>query len=842
MKTVTQIEEASLSSGLETTAMGMVLNATSFNHIINSLYKNPLGAIIRELTTNALESHMVANTTRKVAIQLPTTLDHNFVIRDFGTGLDDEEVQKYLNTLFSTSKDKDNNLMGGFGLGSKSPLALVDTFNIISIKNGLKNNYAWIKEPGKLPSLVHLDDEEDRNERTDEDDGIKIVIPLGSSTKIAQSSLQKKVEEEARKQLLGFSGKFMFVDNIHEKHYTSLNDITHTIIKEKLVLDLDHVAVFSRDKDTYYYEHQTTLVLIGGVNYPFDSSYRTHVYSLFKYFLNPNSSYIICLKAPIGSLDLPMSREEILTTAKNEQVLKDTAAAAAIDIADHIKSLNINLDVSLASFYKQLKAIQTNMKNTSAVQFNLEVSQTTFEQKDTALIQLYNDLDNKNYNGKLQVRHLKDERLASNILQALSNSGKLTVNVFDSKGDRTRFSNGYNPYIHDAPHSFLVTTSPLPSNISHRLLYNFAKEKLQIKNRLVVIQLDESLHKQFECVMEIIKAHGDYVLQDSHEDLGSLDLQALADYKEEIKLLAKSGRASSTRTTLDYIPGARFSKITGNERFYVSANQLQIHFDDTKISALENSLTGKRIPIGPEYLDKANPVFLTTDSILPVDLTAYTDPKDPVGAHGLRHPTSFNTGKRALFAPMKDCVILKVTEASYNGCLSRLEDAGFTVYTQSNKFVLNRPTLKDIPPKSLGDKIVRATMDTYLNKLGVWSRSYEAISKTTVETMNDLLSKQITDPIYLAACQASIDEIRKKKDGEIFRLYPIDLNEYKGYDEVHVQDMGKKLAINLLQEVTNKPDTELHRNLYDLVNSGLKKEIFDQIMANLIKFASQGKP
>ena len=96
MKTVTQIEEASLSSGLETTAMGMVLNATSFNHIINSLYKNPLGAIIRELTTNALESHMVAKTNRKVAIQLPTTLDQSLVIRDFGTGLDDEEVQKYL--------------------------------------------------------------------------------------------------------------------------------------------------------------------------------------------------------------------------------------------------------------------------------------------------------------------------------------------------------------------------------------------------------------------------------------------------------------------------------------------------------------------------------------------------------------------------------------------------------------------------------------------------------------------------------------------------------------------------------------------------------------------------
>lgn len=841
MKTVTQIEEASLSSGLETTAMGMVLNATSFNHIINSLYKNPLGAIIRELTTNALESHMVANTNRKVAIQLPTTLDQSFVIRDFGTGLDDEEVQKYLNTLFSTSKDKDNNLMGGFGLGSKSPLALVDTFNIISIKNGLKNNYAWIKEPGKLPSLVHLDDEEDRNEKTNEDDGIKIVIPLGSSTKIAQNSLQKKVEEEARKQLLGFSGKFMFVDNINAKHYSDLNDITDTIIKEKLILDLDHVSVFSRDKNTYYPDSATTLVLIGGVNYPFDHSYRTYVQSLFKYFVNASREYIICLKAPIGSLELPMSREEILTTANNEAVLRTASEQAAKDIAKHIKSLNIDLDVSIADFYKQLKTVTANMKNSNGVQFNLEISQQTFEDKDKALIKLYNDLDNK-YNGSLRINHLKGESLPSNLLQALSSSGKLIVNDYDKHGDRNRFSNGYSMYVHDEPRSFLVTTSPLPNNVSHRLLFNFAKEKLQIKNDLVVVQLDDTLHAQFDCVMDIIKAHGEYFFPVGHEYFGVLDTQALADYKEEVRLLAKSGKAPITRSTLDYIPGARTSVITGNgETYYISNNQLQIVFSDDKVSALEDSLTGKRIPIGPEYIDAKYSVFLTTDSVLPVDLTAYTDINDPVDSKtGLRYPKSFKTNKAGLFAPMKDCMILKVTQASYQGCLKRLEDAGYTVYTQDNKFVLNRPTVADIPPKKLGEKILKSTFDTYLNKLGLWSRSHKTISKTTLETVNNILSKHITDPVYLKGCEETLTSLNNPE--EIFRLYPSCLDEYKGYDEVAIQSLGSNLAIHLLKEVTTKPDTDFNRNLYDLVNAGLNKEIFDQIMANLIQFASQGKP
>lgn len=837
MKTVTQIEEASLSSGLETTAMGMVLNATSFNHIINSLYKNPLGAIIRELTTNALESHMVAQTTRKVAIQLPTTLDQNLIIRDFGTGLNDEEVQKYLNTLFSTSKDKDNNLMGGFGLGSKSPLALVDTFNIISIKSGLKNNYAWIKEPGKLPSLVHLDDEEDRNERTSEDDGIKIVIPLGSSTKISQNFLQSKVEEEARRQLLGFSNQIMFVDNIHEKHYADLNDISHTIIKEKLVLDLDHVALYKKDSNTNYPHSNTMLIMIGGVNYPFSDSYRTYVRSLSKYFIDAESDYIMCLKAPIGALELPMSREEILTTSHNEQVLQKAAEDAGVDIAKHIKSLNIDLDVSLSDFYKQLKNV--NGVNTNGVQFNLKISQQTFEEKDKPLHALCNRLNGTH--PKLNISNLLGERMPSYLLQTLTSSGNMTVNIYDKNGTREKSSNGYGLYIHHTPKTFIVTTSPLPSNISHRLLFNFIKDKLQSKHDIVVIQMDDKYHAHFEVVMKAIKAHSEYFLQEQHEYLGVLDTKAVADFKEEIRILNKTaGRTITTRASLDYIPGVRISNITGVQSLSVYSCKLHMNFTDDKINALEDALTGKRIPIGPQYIDIKHPILLTHSTTLPIDLQEFADPKDPVSVGALRIPKDFTTHKQSLYKPMKDFKVLKVASASYNACLARLEDAGYTVYTEDKPYKLSRPTFADIPPKNLGDMLVSKIMDTYTNKLGLWSRSHDSIADTTVKALQDLAKKQITDPSYQTAVQATLVALNKKSD--VFRLYPSSLEEYKGYDQAVVKVMADKLAIDLLQEVTTKPDTEFNRNLYDLVNSGLKKEIFDKIVSNLISIASQGKP
>lgn len=835
MKTVTQIEEASLSSGLETTAMGMVLNATSFNHIINSLYKNPLGAIIRELTTNALESHMVAKTNRKVAIQLPTTLDQSLVIRDFGTGLDDEEVQKYLNTLFSTSKDKDNNLMGGFGLGSKSPLALVDTFNIISIKGGLKNNYAWIKEPGKLPSLVHLDDEEDRNERTTEDDGIKIVIPLGSSTKISQTSLQSKVEEEARRQLLGFSNQIMFVDNINEKHYADLKDITSTIIKEKLVLDLDHVSLYKKDPNTNYPHSNTMLIMIGGVNYPFADCYRTYVRSLSKYFIDAESDYIMCLKAPIGALELPMSREEILTTSHNEKVLQKAAEDAGVDIAKHIKSLNINLDVSLADFYKQLKNI--NGATTNGVQFNLKITQDTFEEKDKPL----HSLSKRLKGSKLNISSFLSERMPSNLLQALTSNGDMTVNIYDKNGTRDKYSFGYGMYIHNEPKTFVVTTSPLPSNVSHRLLFNFIKDKLKSKHDIVVVQMAEKFHQHFEVAMKAIKTHSEYFLQEQHEYLGVIDTKEIAAYKEEIRLLNKTaGRTITTRASLDYIPGVRISNITGAQSLSVYSCKLHMNYTDTKINALEDALTGKRIPIGPQYIDIKHPILLTHSTTLPIDLQEYADPKDPVSVGNLRNPKNFSPHKQSLYTPMKDFKVLKVASASFNACLARLEDAGYTVYTEDKPFKLSRPTLSDIPPKNLGDTLLNTVVNIYTNRLGLWSRSHDSIANTTVTTIQDLVQKQINDPIYRDAALASLAALNKKSD--IFRLYPPSLEEYKGYDFAVVKVIADKLAVDLLKEVTTKPDTEFNRNLYDLVSSGLNKDIFNQILSNLISIASQGKP
>ena len=63
----------------------------------------------------------MSGTDRKVCIQLPSLLSTDLIIKDYGPGLDDQEIDKYLNCLFSSSKGDSNSFMGGFGLNFPSP-------------------------------------------------------------------------------------------------------------------------------------------------------------------------------------------------------------------------------------------------------------------------------------------------------------------------------------------------------------------------------------------------------------------------------------------------------------------------------------------------------------------------------------------------------------------------------------------------------------------------------------------------------------------------------------------------------------------------------------------------
>ena len=104
-------------------------SAKAFSILSSGLYANKIRAIIRELSCNAVDSHVAAGKADvPFEVHLPTALSPWFSIRDFGTGLSHEQVTKIYTTYFESTKTDSNDFIGALGLGSKSPFSYTNNF------------------------------------------------------------------------------------------------------------------------------------------------------------------------------------------------------------------------------------------------------------------------------------------------------------------------------------------------------------------------------------------------------------------------------------------------------------------------------------------------------------------------------------------------------------------------------------------------------------------------------------------------------------------------------------------------------------------------------------------
>ena len=105
-------------------------NGKAFRTLIDGLYSNKVQVVIRELCANAPDSHIDAGQVKPFKVSIPTALDAVFRVRDFGTGLTHEQVMKLYTTIFESTKEETNEQTGQLGLGSKSPFAYTDSFQV----------------------------------------------------------------------------------------------------------------------------------------------------------------------------------------------------------------------------------------------------------------------------------------------------------------------------------------------------------------------------------------------------------------------------------------------------------------------------------------------------------------------------------------------------------------------------------------------------------------------------------------------------------------------------------------------------------------------------------------
>ncbi|NBX97262.1 hypothetical protein EB118_15605 [bacterium] len=124
-----------------------------FRILSDSLYSDKIQAVIRELSTNAYDSHVASGNKNPFKITLPTAANPNFVVRDYGTGLSREDMESLYTTYGASNKNHSNDFVGCLGLGSKSPFAYTKSFSASSYYQGMKYTYIAALDESGVPTL-----------------------------------------------------------------------------------------------------------------------------------------------------------------------------------------------------------------------------------------------------------------------------------------------------------------------------------------------------------------------------------------------------------------------------------------------------------------------------------------------------------------------------------------------------------------------------------------------------------------------------------------------------------------------------------------------------------------
>lgn len=109
---------------------------------------------VREYATNAWE---VSPAGKPFEVELPTTFNPQFTIRDFGPGISHKFAMKSYAKIGESTKDGDDDAVGGWGFGSKAALAYLmrsdgaGSFTVISRHRGFRRVYViGVNATGKI--------------------------------------------------------------------------------------------------------------------------------------------------------------------------------------------------------------------------------------------------------------------------------------------------------------------------------------------------------------------------------------------------------------------------------------------------------------------------------------------------------------------------------------------------------------------------------------------------------------------------------------------------------------------------------------------------------------------
>jgi len=288
-----------------------------FNVLRNQLYSDKVTAVMREYSTNGTDAHIEAGCPNTpIEITLPTRLNPNFSVRDFGTALNEQEIQDVYAFYGESTKRNTNQQTGMIGIGSKSAFAYGDNFVIHSFIDGKKSIYNAFIDPSQIGQISKIGEE-----KTDERNGVEIVVPVKD----------RDIEEFQKKAKKLF--KYFKVKPVIKGASIDLESK-----KEVLFSGDDWIWTKSEGRRySYSYDNEDSepVAIMGNIGYPIDSSDVN---------LGGDDSELrnllvgnLKLEFDIGDLEISASREKLQYTDYTRQNIVKKLRKVRDEIVETVK-------------------------------------------------------------------------------------------------------------------------------------------------------------------------------------------------------------------------------------------------------------------------------------------------------------------------------------------------------------------------------------------------------------------------------------------------------------------------------------------------------------------------
>lgn len=302
-------ESQAIVSNVQSTGnFALKASSKAFQILSSSLYANKIKAIIRELSCNAVDSHVAAGKQDvPFTVHLPNSIESWFSIRDYGTGLSKEQVLNLYVTYFDSTKSESNDFIGAMGLGSKSPFSYTDNYSVTAIKDGVKGLYtAYIDDAG-MPAIALMTECE-----TDEPSGVEVKFSVNNSNDFY------RFEREAE-------AVYKYFDLKPEIVGRAIN------VQKAEPIDADLIP-------GVHYTGRHSIAVMGNIAYPIDIPNSEEVLGELHGLLDCGLE----MHFPIGALDFQASREGLsyipMTVNAIRGKLEDLADALSKIVAEHVEA------------------------------------------------------------------------------------------------------------------------------------------------------------------------------------------------------------------------------------------------------------------------------------------------------------------------------------------------------------------------------------------------------------------------------------------------------------------------------------------------------------------------